>query len=32
VLHGNVDLHAYCARLLDAEPATAITVTWRRHT
>lgn len=28
LLRGNVDLHRYCARLLDAEPRTSITVVW----
>jgi hypothetical protein len=28
LLRGNADLHAYCARLLDAEPRTALSVRW----
>ena len=28
LLDGNVGLHAYCARLLEAEPSTSMTVEW----
>ncbi len=28
LLKGNVDLYAYCARLLEAEPSTSMTVEW----
>ena len=28
LLHGNSGLHAYCARLLEAEPSTSMTVEW----
>ena len=28
LLDGNSGLHTYCARLLEAEPSTSMTVTW----
>jgi hypothetical protein len=32
LLAGNVDLHRYCARLLDAEPSTSMSVAWNAPT
>jgi C-terminal processing protease CtpA/Prc len=32
LLDGNVGLHAYCARLLEAEPSTSMTVAWSSPT